>query len=161
VRVHDLDRVLADVRDAVSVRRVFGEPYEKGGVTVIPAAKVWGGGGGGFQDGGARRGPSAGVGGGFGIAARPAGVVVIRGETVRWQPAVDPTLVVLAVLALLVVLRRLRRRRRWRRFARERLTAPAGGPVRAGSGVEVDGDRVRDRQALAGEDVAGRDLPGL
>jgi hypothetical protein len=29
-------------RDAVTVKRVFGEPYQKNGVTVIPAAKVMG-----------------------------------------------------------------------------------------------------------------------
>ena len=34
--------------DAISVRRVFGEPYEKDGLTVIPVASVAGGGGGAF-----------------------------------------------------------------------------------------------------------------
>ena len=33
--------------DALTVRRVYGEPYEKNGVTIIPAAMVFGGGGGG------------------------------------------------------------------------------------------------------------------
>jgi uncharacterized spore protein YtfJ len=35
------------VRDAITVSRVFAEPYEKDGVTVIAAATVAGGGGGG------------------------------------------------------------------------------------------------------------------
>jgi len=33
------------------VKRVFGEPYEKNGVTVIPAARVQGGAGGGGGEG--------------------------------------------------------------------------------------------------------------
>ena len=38
---------VAQVRDAMSVKRVFGEPYEQDGVTIIPVAWVAGGGGGG------------------------------------------------------------------------------------------------------------------
>lgn len=34
-------------RDAITVRRVYGEPYQADGVTIIPAAHVVGGGGGG------------------------------------------------------------------------------------------------------------------
>ena len=34
--------VLEGTRDAVSVKRVFGEPYEKDGVTILPAATVGG-----------------------------------------------------------------------------------------------------------------------
>jgi len=34
-------------RDALTVRRVYGDPYQEEGVTVIPAAHVMGGGGGG------------------------------------------------------------------------------------------------------------------
>jgi uncharacterized spore protein YtfJ len=37
--------------DALTVKRVFGEPYEKDGVTIIPAARVQGGAGaGGGED---------------------------------------------------------------------------------------------------------------
>ena len=47
--------------------RVYGEPYEKNGVTLIPAAKMAGGGGaGGGED---PSGGGSGGGGGFGIAA--------------------------------------------------------------------------------------------
>jgi uncharacterized spore protein YtfJ len=42
--------------DILSVKRVFGEPYEHGGVTIIPVAKVMGGSGGG---GGHGEGPHA------------------------------------------------------------------------------------------------------
>jgi uncharacterized spore protein YtfJ len=74
------------VRDAITVSRVFAEPYEKDGVTVIAAATVAGGGGvgGGHDDRG-----QEGEGGGFGVSARRAGAYVIKDGTVRWRPAVD------------------------------------------------------------------------
>jgi uncharacterized spore protein YtfJ len=43
----DAQDVIARARDALTVKRGFGEPYEKNGVTVIPAAKLSGGAGGG------------------------------------------------------------------------------------------------------------------
>jgi uncharacterized spore protein YtfJ len=39
--------VLSSARDTFTVKRVYGEPYEKDGLTVIPAAVVRGGAGGG------------------------------------------------------------------------------------------------------------------
>jgi uncharacterized spore protein YtfJ len=41
----EVQELITQARDAMSVRRIFGEPYEKNGVTVIPAARVQGGGG--------------------------------------------------------------------------------------------------------------------
>jgi hypothetical protein len=55
------------VRDAITVSRVFAEPYEKDGVTVIAAATVAGGAGGG---GGHDERGQEGEGGGFGVSAR-------------------------------------------------------------------------------------------
>src|SRR5688500_16985160 len=72
-------------RDVLTVRRVFGDPIERDGVTVIPAAKVRGGGGGGTGSG-----PNGeGGGGGFGVSASPAGAYVIKDGSVRWEPALD------------------------------------------------------------------------
>jgi uncharacterized spore protein YtfJ len=72
-------------RDVLTVKRVFGDPIERDGVTVIPAAKVRGGGGGGSGSG-----PNGeGGGGGFGVSASPAGAYVIKGGSVRWEPALD------------------------------------------------------------------------
>jgi uncharacterized spore protein YtfJ len=69
-------------RDAITVRRVYGDPYQEGSVTVIPAAHVMGGGGGG--------GDTLGNGGtGFGLSARPVGAFVIRDGDVQWRPALD------------------------------------------------------------------------
>lgn len=73
--------------DAISVRRVFGEPYEKDGLTVIPVASVGGGGGGG---GAHDEKDQAGEGAGFGLGGRPCGAYVIRSGEVKWMPAVDP-----------------------------------------------------------------------
>lgn len=87
--------VLERALDAVTVRRVFGEAYELGGATVIPVARVRGGGGGGggageqSASGSQPRNSGGGSGLGFGIHAEPAGVYVVAGTTVSWQPAVD------------------------------------------------------------------------
>lgn len=43
----DVQDVIAQTRDALTVKKVFGEPYEKSGVTMIPVARVQGGAGGG------------------------------------------------------------------------------------------------------------------
>jgi uncharacterized spore protein YtfJ len=72
------------MRDAMTVRHVFGDPIERGGVTVIPAARVTGGGGGGGD-------VEGNGGGGFGLSARPAGAYVIKDGVVRWEPAIDVT----------------------------------------------------------------------
>lgn len=69
-------------RDVLTVRRVFGEPIERDGITVIPAAKIRGGGGGGGDTEGNG-------GGGFGVSASPAGAYVIKDGNVRWEPALD------------------------------------------------------------------------
>jgi uncharacterized spore protein YtfJ len=69
-------------KDVITVRRVYGEPYQENGVTVIPAASVMGGGGGG--------GDTTGNGGvGFGVRARPAGAWVIKDGEATWRPALD------------------------------------------------------------------------
>ena len=43
----DPNELMQQARDALTVKRVFGEPYERDGVTVIPAASIRGGAGGG------------------------------------------------------------------------------------------------------------------
>ena len=102
----EVQEVLTQARDAMSVKRVFGEPYEKNGVTVIPAARVQGGAGGGGGEG--PEGQGRGSGSGFGLAARPVGAYLIRGDEVTWRPAVDVNRIVLggqvvAVVALLTL----------------------------------------------------------
>lgn len=107
-----VNEVLSNARDAITVKRVYGEPYEKDGLTVIPAAIVGGGAGGGtgHDDKG-----QEGEGGGFGVSGRPAGAYVIQDGQVSWRPAVDPNRIVvmvgLAVIAYLLSRPRLARAR--------------------------------------------------
>jgi len=76
-------------QDVLTVKRVFGEPIERDGVTIIPAASVGGGGGGGGGGGEGKGQRGSGHGGGFGVSAKPAGAFVIREGRVRWEPALD------------------------------------------------------------------------
>jgi uncharacterized spore protein YtfJ len=93
----DVQDVVAKARDAITVKRVFGAPYERDGITVIPAAAIGGGAGGG---GGEDTEGGTGSGGGFGITARPVGAYVIKNGEVRWEPAMDITRVALRGQAL-------------------------------------------------------------
>ncbi|HET7581811.1 MAG TPA: sporulation protein [Candidatus Limnocylindria bacterium] len=93
--------MLEGAREAMTVKRVYGEPIEREGLTIVPAAHVRGGGGGGGDaenNGGA----------GFGLTARPVGVYVVKDGNVAWEPAVDVTRisllgVVAGIVALLVL----------------------------------------------------------
>lgn len=89
-----IQETLAQAQEAMTVRRVYGEPYEKDGVTIIPAATVRGGGGGGG-------GESGGV--GYGIVARPVGAFIIKGGEVTWKPAVDATRVALRGMLIPII----------------------------------------------------------
>jgi uncharacterized spore protein YtfJ len=124
----DVGDLLRKVSDDLSVRRAFGTAYEKDGMLIIPVAMVAGGGGGGMghpRRGDLTAGPDSlrgadpaghdataqdsermDAGGGFGGLVLPAGAYVVTGSQVRWVPAVDMTIVVLASLSLVRVLAR-------------------------------------------------------
>jgi uncharacterized spore protein YtfJ len=130
----EAENLLAKVADNISVRRAFGTAYEKDGTPIIPVALVAGGGGAGTAR--ARRGnPADGpggppeedaagpdrtaqdpgrtdAGGGFGGLVLPSGAYVVKGDQVRWVPAVDVTIVAIAALSLVRVLARTWTRRR-------------------------------------------------
>jgi len=126
----DVHEVLNHARDAMTVKRVFGDPYEKEGVVVIPVANVMGGAGAGGGPGPGARPASAGeeavgegaadagYGMGYGLRASPAGVYVIKGGEVEWKPALDVNRLTLqragvAIVALCVlrsIIRTLARR---------------------------------------------------
>jgi uncharacterized spore protein YtfJ len=133
----DVGNLLMKASDHLSVRRAFGTPYEKDDMLIIPVAMVAGGGGGGTSPSRSRD-PVAGpgslpegdpvghdpapqdsermdAGGGFGGLVLPAGAYVVQGGQVRWVPAVDMTIVVLASLSLVRVLART-----WTRGRRHR-----------------------------------------
>ena len=110
-----IEELTSGVRESLSVKRVFGEPVERNGVTLIPVASVTGGGGGGGDNS-----EAGGSGGGFGMHARPAGVYVIRGSDVSWQPALDLNRAiiggqVLGLVALLTLRSFLKKRAKARR----------------------------------------------
>jgi uncharacterized spore protein YtfJ len=113
-----VEELMSQARDAITVKRVFGEPYVKNGTTIIPVASVMGGSAGG-EGGGPMPVPGAegeagtgaavasGSGLGFGVRATPAGAYVINGDQVRWEPAVDVTRIevmnrAIAIVGLLV-----------------------------------------------------------
>ncbi len=96
---------------SASVIRVFGEPVQRGGVTVVPVASIrygFGGGSGRHASG------EEGGGGGGGLTARPVGFIELRGGRSRYRPIRDPArLLPLAFAAgLLAALAFGRRRRR-------------------------------------------------
>ena len=84
----DLQNVLVGAQEALTVRRVFGDPITLGDTTLVPTAVVGGGGGGGGANG-------AQGGAGFGMRGRPSGVFVVRNGEVCWKPAVDVNRIVL------------------------------------------------------------------
>src|SRR2546423_4170051 len=70
-------------KDVINVRRVYGEPYQEDGLTIIPAANVTGGGGGGGDTQGNG-------GGGFWGRGPAAGARGVKDGGARWGPAFDP-----------------------------------------------------------------------
>jgi uncharacterized spore protein YtfJ len=131
----DVETILAKAAENLSVRRAFGTAYERGDMLIIPVALVAGGGGGGAGTGRTPSDDSAappgtgpaghdaasqdpdrtGAGGGFGGLVLASGVYVVKGDQVRWVPAVDVTIVALASLSLVRMLARTWTRRGKRR----------------------------------------------
>jgi hypothetical protein len=81
-------------RDPELVNRVYGEPLQIDGVTIIPVAAVRRCGRQGSGDKGEKCGSSC-------VNVRPVGLVVIRDGRVDWTPAFDLNRLALALAALL------------------------------------------------------------
>ena len=136
----DVGKLLMKVSDDLSVHRAFGTAYEKDDMLIIPVALVTGGGGGGTArprrrdpergpDGPPEESPAGSdapprdserteAGGGFGGLVLPSGAYVVKDGQVRWVPAVDVTVLVLASLTLVRVVARTWTRSRRRRSGR-------------------------------------------
>jgi uncharacterized spore protein YtfJ len=120
----DLLEQIGKAEEAFTVRRVFGEPFEKDGVIVIPAARVQGavGGGGGEAPGG-----EGGTGTGFAMNTKPFGVFVLKDGEVTWRPAVDVNRMILGgqlvVIAALLTVRAIVKARVVRELVRSRAKA--------------------------------------
>lgn len=107
----DVQELMNQARDALTVKRVFGEPFVRNGLTIIPVARVMGGGGGG--EGrmvapppgveGTAAPAGSGFGGGFGVAATPAGVYVVDEADVRWVAALDVNRIVVGAQVVAIV----------------------------------------------------------
>ena len=102
----EIQDVILQARDTLTVKRVFGEPYEKNGMTVIPVARVQGAAGGGGGEG--PEGQGKGSGGGFGMSARPVGAFLIQESTMTWRPTIDINRIILgsqivAMVAMLTI----------------------------------------------------------
>ena len=119
----EIEEIIGQSRDAVGVRRIFGEPYKRDGVTIIPAAAIRGGSGGGGGAGtdfsetsegadppseaadaadGEHRPTRVGSGGGagFGLMGRPVGAFVVKDGDVSWRPVIDVTGIVQRAMLL-------------------------------------------------------------
>lgn len=125
----DAKAILSKVGENLSVSRSFGTAYEKDGLLIIPVALVAGGGGGGggssampsshdrdedqaTSDEATPDGTPSGSGGGFGGLVMPVGTYVVKGEDVRWVPAVNVTMIAMAAFAVLRLVVRTKARRR-------------------------------------------------
>jgi uncharacterized spore protein YtfJ len=96
----NVQEIMAQARDTLTVKRVFGEPVEEQGVTIIPVATIRGGAGGGQNEG--PDGESQGGGSGFGIMAKPAGAFVVKDGTASWRPALDLNRVIMGGQAVAI-----------------------------------------------------------
>ena len=128
------DKAIAQIEAAMTVRRVFGEPTESHGVTVLPVARVAAGAGGGAADG-----KSRGWGGGFGVLSEPLGVFVIDGAGARWVPVAARNLLFSVAARPIELLRKLlfsagaihsRRTPRAGKTAPTKTKVPKKGPAR-------------------------------
>jgi uncharacterized spore protein YtfJ len=82
--------VIGGISDNSSVKRVFGDPIDRDGISIIPVASLRGAFGGG--DGApSTADPSqlSGWGGGGAWTASPAGVYVVKNGETSWLPVVD------------------------------------------------------------------------
>jgi uncharacterized spore protein YtfJ len=100
-----MDEIFDQAKSSIGATVVFAQPYEKNGVTVIPAARVMGGvghGEGQSPTGGEGEQPS-GSGGGYGMMGRPAGAFVVKGDEVNWLPALDVNRLVFGFQVVMIV----------------------------------------------------------
>lgn len=96
--MESLFRWLDEFKGANMVRAAFGEPYEAGGRTIIPVARVMYGAGGGAGQGIEGKGEGSGL--GQGGSAKPVAVVSVGSDGVQVHEIVDATAVSLTAMAV-------------------------------------------------------------
>ena len=107
-----LERLAERVGGRASVTAVFGEPIERGDLTVVPVARIrWG-----FGGGSGTAGPetdASGSGGGGGVAADAIGYIEIRSGEATFRrigpPFPSPAFVLASGLTAVIVIRALAR----------------------------------------------------
>jgi uncharacterized spore protein YtfJ len=122
----DASALMARLGDSLTAGRVFGEPIERDGCTVIPVAFLAGGAGGGTEAAreavGDRPARGPGEGTGAGMVCWPIGAYVIKNGDARFVPSFDVAqLIVLGSYAVTRVMRMRQRRlalRHQRKLAR-------------------------------------------
>jgi uncharacterized spore protein YtfJ len=95
-----LERMAGALGGRATVGAVYGEPIERGDVTVIPVASFGFGFGGGAGVGLKAGERAQGGGGGGGATAKPIGYIEISGGTAVYKPIRDPMVDILLPLAL-------------------------------------------------------------
>lgn len=99
-----VEQAMEHLASAARSSVVFGQPIERGEVTIIPCSEIalgmGTGGGMGASQATQQAGPSTGggIGGGGGARGRPVATIVISHDTVRVEPIVDATKVAMAAL---------------------------------------------------------------
>lgn len=93
------ERLVHEIGAGLDTTTIFGEPRMLDGKAIIPVASIQyagGGGGGGGETAGEESGTDVesasggeGFGGGFGVMAKPLGVIEVEHDGVRWVPVVD------------------------------------------------------------------------
>lgn len=108
--------LLEQLKQVFTVERVYGEPIETMGKTIIPVAQISASGGGGGGEGEspvdpevkstARDGKTtgmesgSGMGFGFGGGAKPVGFIVLEEDRTTWIPAVNPEKIALKSISV-------------------------------------------------------------
>ncbi len=101
-----IEEITEKIQKNATVKAVFGDPVEKGKITVIPVATVSiRGGGGGSLDSGSDsdengKSKSRGMGLGVNVKASPVGYIEIDGENARFVEIVQQSKIVFAGIAL-------------------------------------------------------------
>jgi len=81
-----VERIAEKLSSAANATRIYGEPVERSGVTVIPVAKAAYG----FGGGAGKKTGDEGSGGGGGIALTPIGYIEMKEGTTKFHSIRDP-----------------------------------------------------------------------
>ncbi|RDV14506.1 hypothetical protein DXT99_13980 [Pontibacter diazotrophicus] len=96
-----VERIAEKLGGAANAARIYGEPIERNGITVIPVSKAMYG----FGGGGGKKAGEEGSGGAGGIALTPIGYIEISEGSTRFRSIRDPqTLIKIFAISGVVVL---------------------------------------------------------